>query len=119
MPLASHLNKRNRQDVDEDSVHQSLGTMPFWYLGGSMVIAVLLVAITLSVPVYMMGLHPIELAMQAVHEEQSDDQWQRTVDPKFALDGRSFLIEPAAGPLNQAEIQICRRVLAEELSCSR
>lgn len=100
----------NSRSVD-DSERRSLGMMPYLFISGSLVLAVLFVATALSVPVYMMGLHPIELAMQARGQEEAKSF------PTYAVDDRAFLIEPAAGPLNQVEIDICRRVLAKELMC--
>ena len=86
----------NEQHLESDDDGKTLGMGFYCYLG-SQLIAVTLVVTILSVPISMMSDQPTELAMQTVHEE--DEAWrEQDVHPDFALDDRTFTIEPAAGP---------------------
>ncbi len=119
MLLVNRMITRGRHSANDDGRHRSLGMMPIWWLGGSLVIAILFAATALSQPSsqprYMTGLHPTESATQAEEQEESDRWWQSDVDPRFAIDGL-FAIQPAAGSLDEVEIQTCY-ILTEELTC--
>ena len=117
MLLVNRLITHSRHTANNDG-HRSPGTIRVWCFGGSLVSTILFVATSTASADQHKGLHPAELAMQADKQAVGDHWWQIDVDPKFAVDGRPFLIEPAAGPLYEDERQNCRHVPVEELACS-
>jgi hypothetical protein len=51
--------------------------------------------------------------------QEGDQWWQSDVDPRFSLDGELFMIEPAAAPPCEAEMQACCAASREAFECLR
>ncbi len=113
---------KHNMSLDEQQVHRAddgwLGTKSCSLMGAGLILASLVVLVILPGPDSMAEEKPVGPEMQMSHEE--DDSWeQEDVDPAFALDGRPFFIEPAAGPPASTEPQTCIEPVVQQIDCGQ